>query len=636
MANQTVYPYGQNGTLPSGYPIADDLNTNSAQQALSAKQGKVIGDIIYEDTYIAKNLSLYPITNYSLGASDWRTTGLHRAIPVTPGDKIRLTIYSTEVSGGFYGYFTDSYVAPTSASSARPYVQGTDRIWLGVSEQVFLEQGYAEASIEITIPATTAYLIICPRDGNQLNSTWTVEDKITGMRFLEKSTVVNNLNDGGSRVPLSAEMGKVLGAEINKVFVYEEVEIPTTTVGWMINSQNKWQQSGQHKAIAVTPGERIRLKSFNSQQPGNFYAWLTSAYTSSPTTGDSAQYAGGYTERNYAYDEHGWYEWTVPSDAAWLYIVVKNGDGYTSEWAVEKIAAISTTEAFERYVWEEDNGYTKYEYSGPPVNIQEKHYVSPVKVSTITSISCQGGACFGDYLFMFKEDNTTCWIYNLSTNTLLQTYTIPSEERGFVSNAHCNTVNFGTDYYDLDDPFPLIYVSTGYASGGYSGALVYRIVVNTESDVTTYSLTLVQTVRIPSNWSEFIVGKDGDCYIKTEDNGIVYYRMRMPKLSQGDVTLDFVNALSVCHLTPQPSWYNGSRNQGHIYHNGKIYLVSGVPTSETSLFIVINLSTGEREVEIDLYNTLGLHSEPEALFIWDGRFCIAFRSNANVYALYFE
>lgn len=46
MANKTVYPYGQDGQLPSGYPIADDLETNSAQQALSAKQGVVLNDKI--------------------------------------------------------------------------------------------------------------------------------------------------------------------------------------------------------------------------------------------------------------------------------------------------------------------------------------------------------------------------------------------------------------------------------------------------------------------------------------------------------------------------------------------------------------------------------------------------------------
>lgn len=57
MANQTVYPYGTGGSLPSGYPIADNLETNSAQQALSAKQGvvlnnKILGIIGEEQLYL--------------------------------------------------------------------------------------------------------------------------------------------------------------------------------------------------------------------------------------------------------------------------------------------------------------------------------------------------------------------------------------------------------------------------------------------------------------------------------------------------------------------------------------------------------------------------------------------------------
>lgn len=39
MANINITPFGQNQELPAGYPIADNLTTNSAQQALSAKQG---------------------------------------------------------------------------------------------------------------------------------------------------------------------------------------------------------------------------------------------------------------------------------------------------------------------------------------------------------------------------------------------------------------------------------------------------------------------------------------------------------------------------------------------------------------------------------------------------------------------
>lgn len=39
MTNTDIYPYGQNQPVPTGYPIANDLNTNDAQQALSAAMG---------------------------------------------------------------------------------------------------------------------------------------------------------------------------------------------------------------------------------------------------------------------------------------------------------------------------------------------------------------------------------------------------------------------------------------------------------------------------------------------------------------------------------------------------------------------------------------------------------------------
>lgn len=54
MANTNIYPFGQNATMPAGYPIADNLTTDSAYQSLSAKQGKKIGD----DLYTLKILSL--------------------------------------------------------------------------------------------------------------------------------------------------------------------------------------------------------------------------------------------------------------------------------------------------------------------------------------------------------------------------------------------------------------------------------------------------------------------------------------------------------------------------------------------------------------------------------------------------
>ena len=103
----------------------------------------------------------------------------------------------------------------------------------------------------------------------------------------------------------------------------------------------------------------------------------------------------------------------------------------------------------------------------------------------------------------------------------------------------------------------------------------------------------------------------------------------MPKLSEGDVTLDVSNAYESYRFPPQ-----GFRNpnQNHIYHDGKLYLTAG-DVNEGHVF-VLDLVTKVRTT-INLY-PLGITAEPETIFIWNGQFCIACRSNINIYMLYFE
>ena len=477
----------------------------------------------------------------------------------------------------------------------------------------------------------------------------------TGGSLPSSIGIINDFTTGGSDKALSAEKGKELGQAVFDI--NGTVNLSSLTVhNYSLGSNNNWASLGKHIVPTVTPGEKIILSVVGvSGSDGGFYAFFTSAYTPPTSTSSAPPYVSG----GRVWLETGTIVLTVPEGAAYVCLCTRDGSNQDKAWTMQReisqrtvlykgdvvnslnsnatdapLSAAMGKELSQMISPSIPSGLTKHSYSGPMVKATEKqHYVASAQVATITSVSVQGGACFGNYLFMFTTNNASCRIYNLATNTLVQTITIPDEEKGFVSNCHCNTVNFGTEYYDSNDQFPLIYVSTGYSSGGYSGALVYRIVATTESEVTTYSLSLVQTIKFSATWSEFIVADDGACYVKTD----YYYRMPMPKLSQGDVTLDLQNALQVCKITEQPSWYNGSRNQGHLYHDGKMYLVSGVPASgEESLFIVIDLATGRREVEIDLYNTLGLHSEPEAVFIWNGHFCIVFNQNANVYAMYFE
>ena len=232
----------------------------------------------------------------------------------------------------------------------------------------------------------------------------------------------------------------------------------------------------------------------------------------------------------------------------------------------------------------------------------------------------QGGDCWGNYFFQFVTDNSLVRIYDLSTKALLQTLTIPGSQRGFVSNCHCNTVKFGTEYYEAEDIFPLIYVSTGYASNGYTGALVYRLVQHNG----TFFITLVQTIKFPireTSWTEFVPAGEFAYLCYTSER--VIYKVPMPKLKDGDIIISQDNAIETYQFSPQPDWMSTSRNQDRLFYQGKILFVTGVPPSEASAFVVLNLETLEREQIVD-FKKIGLNNESESLFIWQGDICVAF------------
>lgn len=232
----------------------------------------------------------------------------------------------------------------------------------------------------------------------------------------------------------------------------------------------------------------------------------------------------------------------------------------------------------------------------------------------------QGGDSWGDYFFQFVSNNTAVRVYDLATKNLVQTVKLASSLRGFVSNCHCNTVCFGTEYYDVDDFFPLIYVSTGYAANGYTGALVYRIKQNNG----IFFITLVQTLKFPvvgsSSWTEFVpAGEFAYLFYNSE-----IFKVPMPKLKDGDMIIDRDSAVETFQLTPRPDWLSSSRGQDRLFHQGKIVLISGVPQSgEASVFIILDLEKRERERIVN-FKDYGLTSESESIFVWQGDLCVAF------------
>lgn len=261
------------------------------------------------------------------------------------------------------------------------------------------------------------------------------------------------------------------------------------------------------------------------------------------------------------------------------------------------------------------------------VSIRMGGEVNPVQVeSTLnyeeimpltSSDGAQGGDCWGDYFFQFSSNNRLVRVFDLSLKKMVQTIYIPEAQRGGISDCHCNVVCFGTEYYDAEDPFPLIYVSTGYASeDGHAGALAYRIT----QDQGKFSVTLVQTIRLKTgSWTEFIPA--GDFAYICHTGPRIIYKVKMPRWKDGDVVLDPKSAIGSYQFTAQQF---SSRNQDRSLYQGRIVVASGVPASqEKSVLIVLNLEERERE-RIYNFKESGLEKESESIFVWRGELCVAF------------
>ena len=116
MANQTVYPYGPNGQLPSGVGIINDLETGGANMALAAQQGVVLKGMY--DGLTAKKARNYINGHYikNNGAQEADSTKFRTyMIPASQGDVVywrygsTASMYLCEYNAS--GVFLNAWVA---------------------------------------------------------------------------------------------------------------------------------------------------------------------------------------------------------------------------------------------------------------------------------------------------------------------------------------------------------------------------------------------------------------------------------------------------------------------------------------------------------------------------------------------
>lgn len=279
---------------------------------------------------------------------------------------------------------------------------------------------------------------------------------------------------------------------------------------------------------------------------------------------------------------------------------------------------------------------TKYAYKGEPISVGHKiAYEQYMTISTETNAVVQGSTVYGKYLFVTYNTLPMISIYDMETKSHVANISMEA-----VSTYHCNNINFGSKKYDSSDYFPLLYISM--ENQAEHKCLVYRITENNGA----YNATLVQTITYPSpaeanmyypncvidstNNLLCVMGYSTNSYIASESSSIKYNVYELPTLNDGNVQLNQADAIR------SGSVKSISATQGAFIQGDNIIQVYGGPSfGDGSIYLGQISISASKYITLIRLNDIGITSEPESVFIYNGDLYILF-VNKDVYRVFLD
>lgn len=276
-------------------------------------------------------------------------------------------------------------------------------------------------------------------------------------------------------------------------------------------------------------------------------------------------------------------------------------------------------EAYDHVSAKANEAYENVTISANQAAYMGDRVVIPVEIGA--SGGSQGGCVFGDEVFHFNT-NGTFSVFSMATKQVVGSGILGSSATIL---PHCNSAVFGSEYYDITDDYPLLYVNAYNNTALPKGTCyVHRLQKDGES---TWVTTLVQTITIGFTdnpvWTDgssdtrpygnFAVDVDGSklwVYTLLDTTNVTrFFSFAMPELGSGDVTLgtsDIIDRFDV----PRFAYIQDN----HIAF-GNMYICSG--QANAGYIHVINLAGQKETTRIDL-NKIGMTWEPEVIDIYDG------------------
>ena len=271
----------------------------------------------------------------------------------------------------------------------------------------------------------------------------------------------------------------------------------------------------------------------------------------------------------------------------------------------------------------------------------------------------QSAANYGKYLFMIQDKLSGITLYDLEQKKPLFHLTLPPhEEPNFSGNLlyHCNNSNFGVEFYDKDDVFPLLYISQRQVPDGKRGLVtVFRILphFNQAQEIDSFAIEQVQAIYLPGMTSENRLGTPNVTIDKAKKEIVAYSRYNNKKSEHnqiGRITRMKLPTLRDANGKIQEAVYLNDEDisdafntewkmtnaQGGFVHGNLLVIGQGFPTKKhTPINIhVIDLKKHKVVGTTNIY-AMGFKDEPEGVFLYNGKVMIS-SVKKNFYVLNFK
>ena len=272
----------------------------------------------------------------------------------------------------------------------------------------------------------------------------------------------------------------------------------------------------------------------------------------------------------------------------------------------------------------------------------------------------QSAANYGKYLFMVQDKLAGITLYDLEkAKPLFHLSLTPYEERNYIGTGsvlyHCNNTSFGTEFFDRNDVFPLLYVTQRQVKESLRAfVVVLRIVPHfgPEQEIDSFSAERVQTIYMPGMSEKNRLGHP-NIIIDRKRNDIVTYsrynnsnskydqlgritRLRLPSLRNANGEIQQTVYLDDKDITDSfDTEWNMTYAQGGFVQGDLLVIGQGFPTKKHAPVNVrvIDLKKRKTVGTTNIYD-MGFDDEPEGVFLYKGKVMVS-SIRKNIYVLDF-